>query len=699
MNTTSYLAQSIPEEEKRYREIYENAPTIVWMCDPDGFGTYTNKKWQEFTGQTLQESLGHGWVNVIHPADAERVHQAAIKAAQERSVYIAEYRLRAVSGEYRWVIDTACPRFRQNGTLLGYVGGVVEVHEHRLAEQALYASNERFKAAIQAVEGIMWTVDPQGNAIEIQPTWEKMTGQSFDEYQGAGWTNAIHPDDREDYLAIVSHSLANGIPIKASHRLKCADGSWRRFSVKGLPVHNPDGAIKEWVGVHTDITEQSEYESRIEYMAAHDPLTHLPNRTSLHDRLNHLVQQLGERQHAVLFMDLNRFKNINDSLGHEIGDGLLVELAHRLKAKLRPGDMVSRFGGDEFVFLFRDIKSEAEISRLANKILASTAKPIKVGLHKLTVTGSIGVSLYPRDGTTPSTLLRHADQAMYQAKAAGDNTLHFFDKALNAGMAERLILENDLRHAVKRKELVLHYQPKMQVRESRVYCLEALVRWNHPKRGMVPPAEFIPVAEEVGLITQIGDWVFEEACTQLCAWIKQGVKNVRVSVNLSAHQLASPYYVQNLKMILKRTGTDPQLIELEITESTLMENIRSYETLLEEIYALGIRMSIDDFGTGYSSLSYLKKLPIQTLKIDRSFIQDVTRNESDAAIVCATISMAQRMGLNIVAEGVETKEHVDFLLENGCKQMQGYYFSRPLAPEQAREFVLKHTADNTKEGY
>lgn len=693
MSSNSYLDESISEDERRYREHLENAPAIVWMADTNGVGTYTNKRWKEFTGQTLQESQGDGWVKVIHPDDAERVHQAAINAALERSIYIAEYRVRTVSGDYRWVIDTASPRLGEDGTLLGYVGGVVEIHERRVAEEALYVSNERFRVAIQAVEGIMWVADPQGNVTDPQPLLERLTGLAFEEYKGKGWSKSLHPDDRDGYLSAVAHSLAQGIPLRHEHRMKNSDGMYRRYSVKASPVRNQDGSIREWVGVHTDITEKWEYESRIKFLATHDAVTNLPNRLLFEDRLNHLAQQRGKRQHAVLFMDLNRFKLINDSLGHDMGDKLLVEVANRLRSNLRVGDTVARFGGDEFVFLFEDIKSEAEVTRLAQKILSIIAKPIKVAEHELIVTGSIGASFYPRDGGTPSTLLKHADQAMYRAKALGGNVVHFFDNTLNAGMIERLELENDLRHAVGRNELVLHYQPKMHVNENRVFCLEALVRWNHPKRGLVPPMEFISVAEEAGLIDQIGEWVFEEACRQLKAWKQQGLQDIRVAINLSVHQLNSPYYLLNLKKILKKTAVDPHCLELEITESTLMENIRSYEGLLKEIRALGIRMAIDDFGTGYSSLSYLKKLPIQTLKIDRSFIQDILENDDDAAIVCATISMAKRMGLKIIAEGVETKEHVDFLLENGCELMQGYYFCRPLASEQAKEYVLRHMGE------
>jgi diguanylate cyclase (GGDEF)-like protein len=463
--------------------------------------------------------------------------------------------------------------------------------------------------------------------------------------------------------------------------------------VKGTPVRDENGAILGWVGVHTDITERWESVSRIEYLATHDALTRLPNRLLFDDRLGHLLQQRGERKHAVLFMDLNRFKIINDSLGHDVGDRLLAEVAFRLRSKLRAGDTVARFGGDEFVFLFEDIQNQADVARLARKILAVVAEPVNVLGHELTITGSIGASLYPRDGTTPSVLLRHADQAMYRAKAMGGNDIQFFDQTHDTDLIERFALEGDLRRAVERKELVLHYQPKMHVSQNRVFCLEALVRWNHPKRGMVPPVEFIPIAEEVGLISQIGEWVLEEACRQLNTWKKQGLQNVTVSVNLSGHQLSTPDFMKNLKKILKRTGIDPHALELEITETALMENIRSYHSLLEEIRSLGIRMAIDDFGTGYSSLSYLKKLPIQTLKIDRSFIRDVVNNKDDAAIVCATISMAQRMGLNIIAEGVETKEHMDFLLQNGCELMQGFYFSCPLAPAQVEEFLLKHLAD------
>lgn len=690
MTTMHQSDPLISEDERRYRELLQDAPTIVWMVDENGNGVFANHRWTEVTGQTLEESLGSGWTQVIHSDDADRVHEIFQTACKTQSVYFAEYRLRTASGEYRWVIDTASPRIGKDGAFLGYIGGIVEIHERRMAEKALFLSNERFKAAIQAVEGVMWTTDAQGDFVDLQPQWERITGQSFDEYKGKGWSKAIHPDDIEAYLSTVATSVTHGGTLDTTHRLKSASGAWRRYAVRACPVHNQDGSIREWVGVHTDVTERWEYRTRIEYLATHDALTHLPNRLLFNDRLDHLVQQRGDRKHAVLFMDLNRFKFINDSLGHDVGDKLLIEVASILRSNMRAGDTVARFGGDEFVFLLEDIKSQTDISRIAQKILALVAKPIRIGEHELSVTGSIGASLYPRDGQTRSELLRNADQAMYQAKATGQSSIEFFDKELNDGMLDRIALENDLRDAVKNKELVLHYQPKMHVSENRVFCLEALVRWNHPVRGLVPPLEFIPLAEESGLISQIGDWVLEEACRQLNSWKEQGMRNIRISVNLSVHQLKSPYYLQNLKKALKRTTVDVHCLELEITESALMENIRSCESLLQEIRALGIRLAIDDFGTGYSSLSYLKKLPIQTLKIDRSFIQNVIDNKDDAAIVCATISMAQRMGLSIIAEGVETKEHVDFLQQNGCELMQGYYFSRPLPASQIEAFLKKH---------
>jgi diguanylate cyclase (GGDEF)-like protein/PAS domain S-box-containing protein len=688
MNFSSGSANEQDEtSHKSFRELADGAPSIVWITDRNGTCTFISRKWTEITGQSQESALGYGWLERVHPDDCPRVKVLFNKAKAQARVLMVEYRLLTAKGEYRWVRDSASPQIDSNGHYQGYIGGVEDIHDIKMAAEALYISNRRFQAAIEAVEGLIWIADKDGNFVGEQPEWARLTGQAFDEYQGYGWSEAIHPDSRKQFFEAVDTALKNGASLEAEQVLKTASGEWRTFLVSAHPVRNPDGTVHEWVGIHTDITDKKLHEQKVLYIATHDALTHLPNRLLLDDRLNNLVQQRSEAVHAVLFVDLNRFKLINDSLGHQIGDQLLVEIANRLSHHLRSGDTIARFGGDEFVIVLQFIANENDAAHAAVKILDLIAEPMLIGDHELSVNASIGIAMFPKDGTDTGTLLRHADRAMYSAKRLRGNGFRFYEKTVNESWKQRLILENDLRRAIALDQLYLHFQPKILVSEHKVASVEALVRWKHPTRGLINPNEFISVAEEVGLINEIGLWILRASCQQLDRLQSQGYPDIGMAVNISVVQLDDPKFLGNLNEVLTEVKINPRLLELELTESKLMENIQSHEILLSEIEKLGVKLAIDDFGTGYSSLSYLRKLPIKTLKIDKSFVDDIVGDSDAAVIVSATISMAKEMGLNIVAEGVETSEQAESLREKGCNCMQGYYFSTPLPPEQLPAFI------------
>jgi diguanylate cyclase len=433
-----------------------------------------------------------------------------------------------------------------------------------------------------------------------------------------------------------------------------------------------------------EVQERKRSEERIQYLAYHDSLTSLPNRSFFSKLLNRGISQAHRHKRglAVLFIDLDRFKHINDTLGHEVGDTLLQEVANRLKSCLRESDTVARLGGDEFVVLLEEIDDQQQISTVAHKMLTALVKPfINVG-QEFHVTGSIGISIYPTHGEDEQSLMKNADIAMYRAKEEGKNNFQFYSEELNLHSFERLTLESSLRHALERNEFVLHYQPKVMLGTGQITGVEALLRWKHPDLGLVQPAQFITMAEETGLIVPIGKWVLRTACAQNKAWQDQGLPRLSIAVNLSARQFADENLLRDVISILEETGLDPTLLELEITESMLMQNVEKAMATLLSFSDRGIRLAIDDFGTGYSSLSTLKRFPVNTIKVDRSFIRDLPGEPEDKAITEAIIAMARTLSMTVIAEGVETKEQADCLRGQACDEFQGFYFKKALPADE-----------------
>ncbi|MCV6587849.1 MAG: EAL domain-containing protein [Marinobacterium sp.] len=444
--------------------------------------------------------------------------------------------------------------------------------------------------------------------------------------------------------------------------------------------------------LHQEIADRRIAEERIRHLAHHDPLTGLPNRNMLEERLASTLQQ-AERNNvpiAVLFIDLDRFKTINDSLGHQEGDQLLRHAASRFRQCVRSTDIVSRLGGDEFVIILTCLRDINDIEPVVEKIRQRFRQEMQLGLQELIVTLSIGISVFPRDGTEPRSLLKHADAAMYHAKANGRNRYQFFDPQMNAAVSEKISLEHALHQAIRDQQFELYYQPQVQLATDQIVGVEALIRWQHPERGIISPLDFIPLAEETGQILEIGHWVMQEACRTARRWQQQGLPPVRVSVNLSTLQIQDDDFLLKVASVLQETGLEPQWLELEITESSIMRNVDSTVDKLGELSKLGIQLSIDDFGTGYSSLSYLKRFPLDKLKIDRSFVCDIDTDQDDAMICNTIISMAKSLNLSVVAEGAETEAHLTCLRAYGCDIYQGYYFSRPLPTPALEQLLSRH---------
>ncbi len=513
----------------------------------------------------------------------------------------------------------------------------------------------------------------------------------------------VHVQDRELVARATGEAVRREGPYSFDARILTPDGAVRFVHEQAEVIFDDEGTPLRLAGTTQDITERKQIEDQIRFLAYYDGLTRLPNRALFMERLNQALSS-AHRQGgtlAMLFLDLDRFKRINDTLGHTVGDRLLQAVSERLKKCLRStdtiargdplasGDSVARLGGDEFIVTITDIARGEDAARIARRIMDAMNEPFKLEEHEVFVTVSIGISLYPHDGKDVETLLKNADSAMYHAKDAGRGTYQFYNASMNAAAFQRLAMENSLRKALERQEFLLHFQPQIDVATGGIIGAEALVRWRHPELGMVSPADFIPLAEETGLIMPIGEWVLRAACAQGKAWRDQGFDGMIMAVNLSGCQFRQQTLVHTVGEIVKSTGFDPRCLELEITESILVQSVEDTISSLRRLKDMGLRVSVDDFGTGYSSLTYLKRFPIDTLKIDQSFTRDIATDSGDAAITAAIIAMAEGLKMAVIAEGVETAEQRDFLLQKGCRLMQGYLFSRPVPAEQFLALLQK----------
>jgi diguanylate cyclase (GGDEF)-like protein/PAS domain S-box-containing protein len=512
--------------------------------------------------------------------------------------------------------------------------------------------------------------------------------------QVEAFMDRIHPEDRERVRDAIEHALRDDAPYNLDHRVLLPDGGLRILHAQGSVTRDAEGRAVRMSGTTQDVTERQQAENRIRFLAYYDTLTKLPNRQLFAEHLNRLLASARRHQRrvAVLYMDLDRFKYVNDTLGHSAGDHLLRQVAQRLQHSLRDSDLVAhagldeiekslaRLGGDEFTVTLSEAGRSDEVAKVASRVLDIVSQPYRLEGQDVTVTASLGISLFPEDGDNVETLLMNADTAMYHAKDSGRNAYAFFSHGMNVDAAARLALENRLRHALDRREFMLHYQPQVDIAGGRLVGAEALIRWYHPELGLVPPDKFIPLAEETGLIVDIGNWVLREACAQATAWQAAGLPPIRVAVNISARQFRDKTLVEVVRRVLAETGLDADRLELEITESAIMHNPGEATAILDTLKAMGLHIAVDDFGTGYSSLAYLKRFPIDVLKIDRSFIRDIVTEPDDAAITSAIVALARKLDIKTVAEGVETDDQVAILRQYGCHLLQGFLFSKPLPP-------------------
>lgn len=560
-------------------------------------------------------------------------------------------------------------------------------HRRQQASHNLRESEQRLRLALEASCQGIYDFNISTGAIIISDEYARMLGHEPTEYRinFDTWLSQLHPDDREQTrMAYNEYISGHREAYCQEFRMRTCSGDWKWIYSTGKVVERGEqGRPVRMLGTHKDISEQKKNVARLEYLATHDVLTGLANRVLLRDRLEQSIffAQRSRRLVAVLLMDLDRFKVINDCLGHDSGDEILKQVAMRLRESVREADTVARFGGDEFVILLAEVANIKDVEPVAEKILHCLSRPYHLCGRELTITGSLGISIYPNDDADSENLIRHADIAMYRAKEE-TNSFCFYAPGMGLLSSETMELEVDLRRALERGELAVHYQPKVDLATGRIIGSEALLRWHHPQKGMISPSRFIPMAEETGLILPIGEWVLMEVCRQVGIWQRQGFPPLPVAVNLSARQFRKNDLVDTMRRIFAETGTEPGLLELELTESMIMHDPEAAVATMQQLKKLGVKLALDDFGTGYSSLNYLRRFPVDCLKIDKTFIRDVPGDSSAAAVAASIVAIAQRLGLSSIAEGVETREQLDFLVECGCDGFQGFLFSAAVLGEE-----------------
>ena len=680
------LSELVRDSESKWRAITEHSPNNLMLLDPDGTILFIN---HSFAGLTREQLIGTSVFSHMNETNRRLAHSAydEVVITGEAAQYdTVETDTAGVTRHFNRLVYPVT----EGDTIVALIEDVQDMTAMQQAQRRMHI----LSSALEQTADLIMITDADGTVEYVNPAFEVTTGFDSGELVGKKANMLRSGKHSEDFYKNLWQTILNGEVFSDVFINTRKDGSTYYEEKTITPIHNSQGVISHFVATGRDISERMRTQERLHYMAHHDALTRLPNRTLFLDRLRQAMARARwhNRLIAVMFMDLDRFKEINDTLGHDIGDQLLVAITERISSSVRTGDTVARFGGDEFAVLLDDIASEKDISQLARKVLDTLAPAFVIGGHEIFMTASIGVSIFPTDGEDTNSLLRCADVAMYRAKDLGRNNFQFYSNEMSARDFERISLENSLRHALKRREFFLLYQPQIDVCLQRIIGVEALLRWQHPDLGVTTPGEFVPLLEKTGLIVQVGEWVLRSTCEQAAAWQEAGYRDLLVSVNVSGRQFNNPEFLSSAQTIIRQTGIDPAQLELELTESMLMRNASKTISALDALTQLGIRIAIDDFGTGYSSLNYLRRFPISTLKIDRSFIRDVEHDSDDRAISQAIIVMAQSLNLGVVAEGVENAAQVEFLQGLGCTRIQGNYFSAPQSADEISRMLAMQSA-------
>ena len=663
--------------------------TILAITDHRGIILRANEQFCRISKYSRSELIGqdHRLLNSgHHPRSFFKQMWKCIGSGQ---VWRGEICNRAKDGSLYWVDTTIVPFVDTKGKIYQYVSIRNDITARKHMEEEVRKSEELYRLIAENTSDIISIVNAEGDFLYLSPAHKAVFDHDVPDERFHNLFEWIVEDDRDIMAFAIQHTYST----RKEYTVECRIQTSRKETIwtesKINPIVDELGNVSKLLFVTRDITDRKQSEELIHHLAYHDALTDLPNRRMYTQHLSREIMQAKRFQSnlAVLFLDLDRFKDVNDSFGHDVGDLLLVEAANRLKACLRPTDVVARLGGDEFTVLLSQLTDREEAAALANRIMEALQRPFILQDHSFNVSCSIGIALYPQDGDNADDLLKRADTALYTVKSRGKNGYDFFDPTMEAKSLERILMENELRKAIEQEQFQIYYQPKIDIATDTLTGMEALVRWVHPELGVIPPNRFIPIAEETGMIIALGEWILRQACRQNKIWHDQGYL-LKVSVNLSARQIYQKDLVEMIKQILAETELAAEWLELEITESIFVK-MEEATAVLQQIRDIGIHISIDDFGTGYSSFSYIKSLPVDTIKIDASFIRDIHHNQESQAIVKAIVTIAQSLNMNVIAEGIELNDQAAALQKNGCDHGQGYLFSRPLATDDFERYLRK----------
>lgn len=676
-------------ELKRNREelqqVFDNIDAVVWTSTQSVVPEVLSKGFEKIYGYSTEEFQNNPylWDEVICPEDRDYVNKMEKRVVSGESCKF-EYRIIRSDKAIRWIQSNITPVFNHDRAVVGFNGISVDITDRKEMENALIEAESKYRNLVEsALVGVYIYQDER--LIYVNPQFENISGYSKEEIENMSILNFFNIEDKLFVKRFIRKMSNDFSEITEQIRVVRKDGSNAEIELSGKAIkYNDKLAI---IGTICDITDKKRAEEKIRHMAYHDALTGLPNRYQLNEYIHKAIARARRKSQsiAVIFIDLDRFKVINDTMGHEFGDRVLKNVSKRLLRCVREEDVVSRHGGDEFIILMEDITKQ-QIEKVSQRIIEEMSKAFVVNNHEVYTSPSIGISVYPKNGEDVITLIKNADAAMYLAKEKGKNTYQFYESRLNNIVTRKMNIEGGLRRAIENNEFILHYQPQINLSTSKVTGVEALIRWQHPQLGVVPPMEFIPLAEETGLILSIGKWVLETACRQCVEWQDSGLPPINMAVNISARQMQHKDFVKTVREVIEETGMNPELLELELTES-MMKDPDELRVLLYELKTMNIKISIDDFGTGYSSFNMLNQLPIDKLKIDRSFINDLLKRNSTRSLARTIIDLGCNLNFEVIAEGVEESEQAAFLRENKCNMAQGYLYSRPLPSGDIRKLI------------